>query len=814
VQILAIHLKNIKSHRDTELSFSPGINVLTGPNGVGKSTVFEAIGYALFGVDAQKFVGNVERFISIGAKKGEITVEFALDGDDRYRVSRTVGAGSRWLLYREVGGDFEVEEHKDAAETEERLKKLLGLDNGRPLAEQFELVIGPFQNEFLGPFTLRQPAKRRDAFDAILGIDAWRKTFTETGSLVKAIKNRVDVLQAGIAVQEEQVAVLPARKEELQKAEAEREQTGKARNEKSAELKVLQARLDDLDGREKSIAAMGNEIEVLKGRITDGGQKIEVQQQRAAEAEQALRVVESSRSGKKSFEKAEALLGELRGREKRRRELEQELAGLDKQATGLQGQMAAESRSLEKARADLDGERQRLDAARKTLQVGDEILGLSERLPVIRKELAALRGRQGQLGGRRSSLEEGSEKLAEGICPFFKEPCQNVAGKEPRDVFSARLQELDRELVCLIAEIENLQREEAGAEKAESRIRETRGQLQALEEQAAGLARRQNDLREREEGVRELQKRHGELSNRLKERRTELAEFAGLEGAIEQAEKEKALHREARDAFYAHLKQAEDLETRRETLQRFRKLLEDLQSSLAGKEGELAGLAESYDPLQHAQDRRRKEILLGELGTLEQKMAGLKKDWERLSAEIAGLRAVEKEITAKRASVRSLGRKEKLVKFLRNRVFKNVSGYLSERFREQISLRADRIYRTIAEADEELIWGDDYRVVLRDLHEERVRERSDDQLSGGQMMSAVVALRLALLQTIGARIAFFDEPTSNLDIARRENLARAFRSIDVGREEVAEHWYDQLFLVSHDVAFSEITDQTIALGDF
>jgi exonuclease SbcC len=94
-----------------------------------------------------------------------------------------------------------------------------------------------------------------------------------------------------------------------------------------------------------------------------------------------------------------------------------------------------------------------------------------------------------------------------------------------------------------------------------------------------------------------------------------------------------------------------------------------------------------------------------------------------------------------------------------------------------------------------------------------VRERSDDQLSGGQTMSAVVALRLALLQTIGARLAFFDEPTSNLDANRRENLAHAFRAIDVGREEVTEHWYDQLFLISHDVAFTEITDQMIQVGE-
>ena len=97
------------------------------------------------------------------------------------------------------------------------------------------------------------------------------------------------------------------------------------------------------------------------------------------------------------------------------------------------------------------------------------------------------------------------------------------------------------------------------------------------------------------------------------------------------------------------------------------------------------------------------------------------------------------------------------------------------------------------------------------MQDGEIRERTDDQLSGGQTMSAVVSLRLALLQTIGARVAFFDEPTSNLDAARRENLALAFRAIDVGREEVTEHWYDQLFLISHDVAFTEVTDQIISL---
>src|SRR5689334_7992248 len=150
MQILSIHLKNIKSHHDSEICFSPGINVLSGPNGIGKSTIFEAIGYAMFGVDARDFVSNVDRFLTIGAKRGEIAVVFTTDNGETYRVSRTVGTPANWRLAKETGGGFDVEDHANIEETEARIKELLGLAAGRSLADQFKLVIGPFQNEFLG----------------------------------------------------------------------------------------------------------------------------------------------------------------------------------------------------------------------------------------------------------------------------------------------------------------------------------------------------------------------------------------------------------------------------------------------------------------------------------------------------------------------------------------------------------------------------------------------------------------------------------------------------------------------------------------
>jgi exonuclease SbcC len=277
------------------------------------------------------------------------------------------------------------------------------------------------------------------------------------------------------------------------------------------------------------------------------------------------------------------------------------------------------------------------------------------------------------------------------------------------------------------------------------------------------------------------------------------------------SEQEKTKHQAARDLYVANQQQAAELEQRRTDLKKYEEFLKKLQDELTDKDAAFVKAGKEYNAADHAALRQQKNELSPEVGALGQKVKGLSADVTRLAAEIDKLKQIEKDIAAKQDQIKSYKEKEALVKFLRNRVFKQVSGYLSERFREEISQRANRIYRIIAEVDEELAWGEDYRIVLRDMESGTLRERVDDQLSGGQIMSAVVALRLAMLQTIGARIAFFDEPTSNLDAARRENLAQAFRAIDVGKEEVTEHWYDQLFLISHDVAFTEVTDQIVTL---
>jgi exonuclease SbcC len=68
-------------------------------------------------------------------------------------------------------------------------------------------------------------------------------------------------------------------------------------------------------------------------------------------------------------------------------------------------------------------------------------------------------------------------------------------------------------------------------------------------------------------------------------------------------------------------------------------------------------------------------------------------------------------------------------------------------------------------------------------------------------MAAALAVRLALLQEVSTvDVAFFDEPTANLDERRRANLAEQILGIQ---------GFNQLFVISHDDTFEQDTDHVI-----
>jgi exonuclease SbcC len=142
-------------------------------------------------------------------------------------------------------------------------------------------------------------------------------------------------------------------------------------------------------------------------------------------------------------------------------------------------------------------------------------------------------------------------------------------------------------------------------------------------------------------------------------------------------------------------------------------------------------------------------------------------------------------------------------KFIRD-TLKEAAPRVARNYVFLVSSEANQMFREITgNAERTLKWAEDYGIIL----EENGYERPFVNLSGGEQMSAALSVRLALLKQLSdVRLAFFDEPTTNMDAERRERLAEQISHI------TEKQTFDQLFVISHDDTFEGFADNVVSVG--
>lgn len=108
--IHSLYIKNWKGHDELSISFRKGVNFITGPNGIGKTSILDAICFAFLGT--LEFMGSYrgityKNLIRDIDKDSEIRLSFSLPEDKGYEVIRKIN-GRRTAEIKENGKALET----------------------------------------------------------------------------------------------------------------------------------------------------------------------------------------------------------------------------------------------------------------------------------------------------------------------------------------------------------------------------------------------------------------------------------------------------------------------------------------------------------------------------------------------------------------------------------------------------------------------------------------------------------------------------------------------------------------------------------
>jgi len=325
-------------------------------------------------------------------------------------------------------------------------------------------------------------------------------------------------------------------------------------------------------------------------------------------------------------------------------------------------------------------------------------------------------------------------------------------------------------------------------------LSDPRGRIAVLEK----LAAEKNGLVEK---VNKLDSLVSELSADLKRLEAELAPFADLDVELTAANAERDDNTRDHQTFLTKVAAAAELEPRRKALNEATGQLQN-----AAREAEMSAAAHreamaAFDQNDFEESRLLVAALDRTHAAETAKHTAFNERLEKIAAEFdrfADLRKTRDHGLAERGRLDAVS---KTTAFIRD-TLKEAAPQIARNYVRHVAVEANQLFREITGNGERVLkWNDDYSVSV----EEDSYERPFVSLSGGEQMSAALAVRLALLkQLTEIRIAFFDEPTTNMDEVRRENLAAEIRSITN---------FDQLFVISHDDTFDNYVDNVIVLGD-
>ncbi|OPY51113.1 MAG: DNA double-strand break repair Rad50 ATPase [Methanosaeta sp. PtaU1.Bin112] len=630
-------MNNFKKFRHAELEFSDGLTGIVGSNGSGKSTIVEAIAWALYGNRAsaikRDFIRNararesdtVEARLTLSLGKQELVIYRAMKGKGLLAEAflmldgRTIASGSK-----EVDGRLEEIlniSYQDFMKTfyarqkdldsllkeggmgkREYLLKLLGLedikDNAMLQIREDQKTLEEKKSWLAGALAEMRDVDLR-LNEASCQILSGEKELNEAErsreSFQQAAESRRRELEA-MAEKKHQHDLLDGKIRNLEAADRQLQESARAEEQRLLQIDACRKRLSDLQRNLDRLACIRNQLEVLlpKRAAYEEAARLIAAQQAAIQGEK--KALAESRRSLLELEEGAKMLDELQPKEKEHSDLQVRLCSLE----------ALRDRHNEmQSRLKEDAIRERAVAASlsRTKKMIDDLHIAEARLKEIQR------------------------------CPEEEKSCRT------RQQEHLRQRDLQKELDGLLAQRKSLDEKLARLKGEAERARAEMEGLQNIEEREEGLRRQDKDL---DQLVSELNSvlaelrgsyRMQELSRAEAERSLKKVMALGEEGVCPTCERPLEGQRNLLISKYedsAAIAKAE---------------MEKLAAGISAQTGKIEGATRSRSNLRAAfellnSQKSRRSALQAELRGLAMQMHDLQSEIRDLKSKIDGLGSV------------------------------------------------------------------------------------------------------------------------------------------------------------------------------
>lgn len=573
--IESVSLHNWKSHEDSSFEFGKGTNILVGPMGSGKSTVLDALCFALFGnfpALQHKRVKLSEIIMNRPAKKEEawVKVELSLDGHT-YQIERRIN--SEGASEARISRDGKFIQGPQPQRVNEEVERILKIDY-----ELFTRAVYSEQNG-VDYFLRLGRGDRKKQIDELLGISKFEVMRSNLSTVLNRIKEMQEERRAFLGSmdveklrKDEELASADLKKVERDMGELSTKANGIKVRKKNAEaalsrMSLLERVYTELSERKGAIARMLQDMErELAGKIA-GASPEEVER---ADERELGKVEDELNDGRKLIAQYTKEIGSTNEKFRVVEEELRERTELEKRIGGIRESLDELEKERSKAEKELNEARGGVECAKQRITELDELVAeLGKQLtncPVCdtpmsddkREELLEKRKKEkGMESERISQLEtlvSEREKFLSSIADKMKsrsdieERLKKLRGKEEVEKLASTLRNVEEELrkeEVKVREIEARKervRLALDIKKSQMRIEELKAEGKDVDKKLGELKFDRDAIEAKRNEVRELSVEERGLAERIDGFRKEMGRIEEIvKGKREEIEKYEKL---------------------------------------------------------------------------------------------------------------------------------------------------------------------------------------------------------------------------------------------------------------------------------